>query len=233
MMRLVRPALMMRIARLALGPSLVLIFALAIPNALAAPNEIKLPPETAKLRPSKLPGYALALQKCMICHSVDYIDYQPPGMNQTQWTAEVAKMQHAFGAPISDDEVKQIGAYLAVVYGTAKATDASVMAASNAATTPAAAASSASAETTTSMSSTAIDVQALLNAHACLGCHAIDKKSSDVLPRRRGQIQGRCASADQARSQHSPRRRWASGPGADAAKRRLEWCSRRRWPSLC
>jgi cytochrome c551/c552 len=154
----------------------VLIFALAIPNALAAPNEIKLPPETAKLRPSKLPGYALALQKCMICHSVDYIDYQPPGMNQTQWTAEVAKMQHAFGAPISDDEVKQIGAYLAVVYGTAKATDASVMAASNAATTPAAAASSASAETTTSMSSTAIDVQALLNAHACLGCHAIDKK---------------------------------------------------------
>ena len=131
----------MRLARLALSAWFVLVFAVAIPNALAAPNEIKLPPETAKLRPSKLPGYALALKKCMICHSADYIDYEPPGMNQTQWTAEVAKIQHAFGAPISDDEVKQIGAYLAVMYGTAKANDTSVMAASSAGKTPAAAAS--------------------------------------------------------------------------------------------
>ena len=62
-------------------------------------------------------------------------------MNQTQWTAEVAKVQHAFGAPISDDEVKQIGACLAVMYGTAKANDANVMDASSAGKTPAAAAS--------------------------------------------------------------------------------------------
>ena len=87
-------------------------------------NEIKLPAETAKLSPSKLPGYNLAQQKCFICHSVDYIHYQPPGMNQAQWTAQVAKMQHAFGAPLTDDEVKVIGAYLAVAYGSAKATDA-------------------------------------------------------------------------------------------------------------
>jgi len=128
--------------------------------ALAAPVEIKLPQETAKLRASKLPGYAIAVQKCAICHSADYINFQPPGMNQAQWTAEVAKMQHAFGAPITDDDVRQIGAYLAVAYGSAKATDASVANVSPAAAAPGA----------------AIDVKALLNANACLGCHAVDKK---------------------------------------------------------
>ena len=129
-------------------------------EAAAAPVTITLPPETAKLRTSKLPGYAIAVTKCAICHSADYINFQPPGMSQTQWTAEVAKMQHAFGAPLSDDEVKKIGAYLAVSYGSAKATDADVIAAS-ALATPAA---------------TVVDVQALLNAHACLGCHALDKQ---------------------------------------------------------
>jgi cytochrome c551/c552 len=131
----------------------------------AAPNEIKLPAETAKLRPSNLPGYTLAQQKCFICHSVDYIAYQPPGMSQTQWTAEVTKMQHAFGAPLTDEEVKVVGAYLAVAYGSAKATDAAVTAASSA--MPAAKAGAAGA---------AIDVQALLNANACLACHALDKR---------------------------------------------------------
>ena len=137
----------------------------------AAPKEIKLPPETAKLRPSALPGYALATQKCLICHSADYVNFQPPGMNQAQWTAEVTKMQHAFGAPISDDEVKSIGAYLAVAYGTAKATDESVIATSNPSkpATPTAAASAGTA-------GAAIDVEALLKANACLACHAIDKK---------------------------------------------------------
>jgi len=128
--------------------------------AFAAPVAIKLPQETAKLRAAKLPGYAIAVQKCAICHSADYINFQPPGMNQAQWTAEVAKMQHAFGAPITDDEVRQIGAYLAVAYGSAKATDADVANASPVLAAPGA----------------AIDVKALLNANACLGCHALDQK---------------------------------------------------------
>ena len=128
--------------------------------AFAAPVAIKLPQETAKLRAAKLPGYAIAVQKCAICHSADYINFQPPGMNQAQWTAEVAKMQHAFGAPITDDEVRQIGAYLAVAYGSAKATDADVANASPVVAAPGA----------------AIDVKALLNANACLGCHALDQK---------------------------------------------------------
>ncbi len=81
---------MNRIARLALGFFLVLIAA----TVHAAPVEITLPTETATLRESTLPGYTLAQQKCSICHSVDYINYQPPGMDLEQWTAEMTKMQH-------------------------------------------------------------------------------------------------------------------------------------------
>ncbi|MGH8375674.1 MAG: c-type cytochrome, partial [Pseudomonas sp.] len=83
----------------------------------AAPLSITLPPETAALKPSTLPGYPLAQQKCSICHSADYINFQPPGMSLAQWTAEAGKMQHVYGAPISDQEVNVIGAYLAVTYG--------------------------------------------------------------------------------------------------------------------
>lgn len=130
----------------------------------AAPVEISLPPETATLRESTLPGYTIAQQKCSICHSVDYINFQPPGMNLEQWTAEMTKMQHSYGAPIDEHEISSIAAYLAVTYGSAKASDEDVIAAS---TPPTAADTPATA---------AIDVDELLNANACLGCHAIDTK---------------------------------------------------------
>ncbi|MES2398599.1 MAG: c-type cytochrome [Pseudomonadota bacterium] len=130
----------------------------------AQPLTLKLPQETAKLKPSKLPGYQVAMQKCAICHSADYINQQPPGMNQAQWTAEVRKMEHAYAAPLSDAEVNQIGEYLAVTYGTAKAPAPVAVAAATPAAAPLAAAGG------------AIDVQALLTANACLGCHAIHQK---------------------------------------------------------
>jgi hypothetical protein len=85
----------------------------------AVTKTIKLPPETAQLKPSDLPGYAIAHAKCVICHSADYIQYQPPKMSQTQWTAEVQKMQRSYGAPLDADEIKLIGIYLATVYGDA------------------------------------------------------------------------------------------------------------------
>ncbi len=128
--------------------------------------EITLPKDTSQLRESALPGYAIAQQKCVICHSANYISYQPPGMNQAQWTAEMAKMQHSYGAPISEDEIKLIGAYLAVSYGSASEDDASIVALSEAMPK---AELQADAEGE-------IDVQALLASNACLGCHAIDKK---------------------------------------------------------
>lgn len=138
--------------------SLMLVAGLAI----AAPKSIVLPDETATLKQSTHPGYMIALQKCSICHSADYINLQPPGMTLKQWTAEVGKMQHAYGAPISDEEVKLIGEYLATTYGTEKLT---VVAPS---------------ETSEALASSAMaspsDAKTLLGNNACLSCHAINQK---------------------------------------------------------
>ncbi|MBV7555260.1 c-type cytochrome [Pseudomonas sp. PDM28] len=130
----------------------------------AAPLSITLPPETAAFKPSSLPGYPLAQQKCSICHSADYINFQPPGMSLAQWTAEAGKMQHVYGAPISDQDVSVIGAYLAATYGSAKASDADVQAASNPPLEQ---------PPTVSVAKVA---SALLKDNACLSCHAIDHK---------------------------------------------------------
>jgi mono/diheme cytochrome c family protein len=86
---------------------------------LAEPVEIRLPPETAQLKPSQLPGFVVAAQKCALCHSADYISFQPPGMTKAQWTAEMVKMQHTYGAPIDETEIKLLGIYLAATYGDA------------------------------------------------------------------------------------------------------------------
>ncbi len=159
--------------------------ALLVPTAIAAALTIRLPQETATLRTSNLPGYAVAVQKCTICHSADYVQYQPPGMSLDQWTAEMGKMQHAYGAPIGDVDVKLIGAYLAVAYGSAHATDAGVIAASASAETDSADASAAA---------PASGPMALLTSSGCLACHALDKKLvgpayHDVAQRYRGDPQ--------------------------------------------
>lgn len=145
--------------------ALYFLSALVATTVHAAPVEITLPAETATLRESTLPGYTLAQQKCSICHSLDYIKFQPPGMNLEQWTAEMTKMQHSYGAPIDEQDIKSIGAYLAVAYGSAKASDPAVIAASAPKVLPKPA-----------MDSAAIDVDELLSGNACLGCHAIDTK---------------------------------------------------------
>lgn len=98
----------------------------------AAPNaavvSINLPAADFTLRASTLPGYTLASQKCVICHSTDYISFQPPGMTLAQWTGEMQKMRAAYGAPLVDAEVELIGAYLAVAYGSTPADDPAIAA---------------------------------------------------------------------------------------------------------
>jgi hypothetical protein len=91
----------------------------------AATRTIELPPETAQLKPSSLPGYSIAQGKCGICHSLDYILYQPPKMSQAQWTAEAQKMQRSYGASLDADEIRLVGIYLATVYGDASSVSAS------------------------------------------------------------------------------------------------------------
>jgi hypothetical protein len=39
-------------------------------------------------------------------------------------------MQHSYGAPLSESDINSIGAYLSVVYGTAKADDPEIIKAS-------------------------------------------------------------------------------------------------------
>ncbi len=142
--------------------ALAMVLGVASVAAYAEPVTIQLPPDTSKLKPSTLPGYDIAVQKCNICHSSNYISYQPPGMSQKDWTAEMHKMHYSYGAPITDDQIKSLGAYLSVTYGSAKATDPSIIAASKA---PAAA-----------KTSGPIDVKALLAANSCLSCHGLKNK---------------------------------------------------------
>jgi cytochrome c551/c552 len=123
---------------------------------------VELPAENVELRPSTLAGYGIALRQCGICHSADYIAYQPPGMDLAQWTAEATKMHATYGAPITADEIKLVGIYLTAAYGAA----ASVSAADLALSAPAASAAAAQGE----------DAQALLSRNGCLGCHAAQQK---------------------------------------------------------
>lgn len=140
-------------------------------NASAAPADIKLPGETAKLRASPLAGYAIASQKCGICHSADYVAYQPPRMTKAQWTSEMTKMQHVYGAPISDDDIRLLGIYLAATYG-----DASTVTAEDKAAKPVTGSAAAPAVNGQPPAAKIVDVQTLLTSNGCLACHALDHK---------------------------------------------------------
>ena len=168
---------MNRIKSLSMHAAFLMLGAFGAAAAFAAtPKPIPLPAETVKLKPSNLPGFAVAQQKCAICHSADYVAYQPPGMTVTQWTGEMSKMQHLYGAPIDDHEIKLLGVYLAETYGDAK----SVTAADRALTAAAPAVPSFVAQAGSQPAATGtvdtIDVQALLNANACLSCHGVAQK---------------------------------------------------------
>ncbi|SOZ62799.1 SULFITE:CYTOCHROME C OXIDOREDUCTASE (SUBUNIT B) OXIDOREDUCTASE PROTEIN [Cupriavidus taiwanensis] len=149
-----------------IAPALLALALLGAGHAGAAPQDIRLPAENVKLKPAKLPGYGIAMQKCAICHSADYVSYQPPGLTLAQWTAEMKKMQQAYGAPIDDGEVEQLGAYLAVAYGSAKIKDPEIVAIAQKAGKPAASHAAA----------TTVDVQGLLAKNACLSCHGVTQK---------------------------------------------------------
>lgn len=144
------------------GTGVVLAIATLWPASIfGAPIQVQLPPETAKFRPADLPGYQLALQKCGICHSADYIAYQPPALTLAQWSAEVTKMRHTYGAPLDDDDITSIAAYLAVAYGNATLDDLAI---------------AATRRSNTSSKPTPLDGPTLLARNGCLGCHAIDQK---------------------------------------------------------
>ena len=52
---------------------------------------------------------------CNTCHSLSYIDMQPP-LPAATWSAEVSKMNQSFGAAIPDDSTRKIILYLQAHY---------------------------------------------------------------------------------------------------------------------
>lgn len=54
---------------------------------------------------------------CGSCHSLDYIQANSPFMTRAVWEAEVTKMIKAYGAPVSDEDAKDIVDYLGKNYG--------------------------------------------------------------------------------------------------------------------
>ncbi len=136
--------------------------------AVAAPArglEIQLPPETAVFAPSDLPGYALAQRNCLLCHSAEYAQYQPPASSRAYWEATVRKMKKPFGAPLAEDDIPAIVDYLVAIYGAARpatpsVSDARMVLVPPSPTTPAA----------------PRDAQAIISASNCGVCHAADRK---------------------------------------------------------
>src|SRR5438876_6362234 len=76
--------------------------------------EFQLPPETAAFKQDK--GAEIANGQCLICHSVEYVQMQPP-MPRAFWKSSVQKMQQKYGAPIPDDQVEAVVDYLTKNYG--------------------------------------------------------------------------------------------------------------------
>jgi len=70
--------------------------------------------ETVKLK--AVSGHELVTGRCAVCHSLDYIEMNAAVMDQAGWERTVRKMIDRFGAPISDEEAKQIVQYLGSQY---------------------------------------------------------------------------------------------------------------------
>lgn len=61
-------------------------------------------------------GVEMARRYCLTCHSAGYVATQP-ALTSAQWTAEVTKMQRAYGAQIPADAVPTLVQYLTSAYG--------------------------------------------------------------------------------------------------------------------
>jgi cytochrome c551/c552 len=144
----------------------ILLATSALAPYFATALDIQLPPETAVFKPSELPGYTLAQRNCMTCHSVHYIQSQPPASPRGYWEATVKKMKVSFGAKFADEDIPAIVDYLVKTYGAERSSETMAL---NTADKPATVA-------LTATPGRPPDAKALLAANNCLACHAIDKK---------------------------------------------------------
>jgi mono/diheme cytochrome c family protein len=76
-------------------------------------------PQAAPAEPVQLKsgeGRDLTTGRCILCHSLEYIPANAPAMDRAAWQKTVQKMRERFGAPISEEEAKQIVDYLSANY---------------------------------------------------------------------------------------------------------------------
>jgi hypothetical protein len=102
------------------NPSIHLMAAIAIglcAPGVAGAKDIQLPPDGIQLTPSPLPGYAKARANCTMCHSAEYMRYQPSTAARPYWDAMVHRMKAVFKAPIADADMPDIVDYLVKTYG--------------------------------------------------------------------------------------------------------------------
>ncbi len=52
-------------------------------------------------------GAKLLNQHCLMCHSTEYLNDQPP-LSKEGWTKELQKMRKAYGAPIGDADIEAL-----------------------------------------------------------------------------------------------------------------------------
>lgn len=129
---------------------------------------VKLPVVKEEFKKSSLPGYNLAVQKCLICHSADYVQYQPPSIDRKGWEAEVKKMQQSFKAPLNDGEIPLIAEYITKLYGNEQADYKSQNQKSKLT------ASTALEQTPLSSTTDKLKKPLQLKDNNCLTCHAVD-----------------------------------------------------------
>lgn len=125
----------------------------------AAPLKIVLPPETGTFKSS--PGVDMANAQCLVCHSVEYVQMQPPKPLDF-WTAEVKKMRDKYGAQFPVEDVPGLADYLARTYGAATKSPVLALVATN--------------SMTFSPSTQPVSAEALATRYACLACHKVDVK---------------------------------------------------------
>jgi cytochrome c5 len=62
------------------------------------------------------PGRDVTIDRCVVCHSLEYIPANAPAMDRATWQKTIQKMKDRFGAPMTDDEAREILDYLAANY---------------------------------------------------------------------------------------------------------------------
>ena len=70
--------------------------------------------EDIHLRPA--PGSELTTGRCILCHSLDYLESNASVMNRSGWQRTIKKMIERYGAPITEVEAQEILRYLSENY---------------------------------------------------------------------------------------------------------------------